>query len=78
MKKEIPPAVIIGAVVVVVLLIGFVAFKTFFKDPNYTPDSAEDRKRMEQSRSSQMEAMQKARGIQTSGQAKGAYSTGGN
>ena len=35
--KNIGPGAIIGAIVVVIALIGFVAYQFFFSDPNYTP-----------------------------------------
>lgn len=36
-KKEISPVILIGAVVAVMAILGFVAYRTFFTDPNYTP-----------------------------------------
>ena len=45
MKKEIPPGAIAAVVVVVVLLAGFVAYKTFFTDPNYAPPVTPEREK---------------------------------
>lgn len=37
MKKEINPLIIIGGIAVVVIVLGFFAFKMFFTNPNDTP-----------------------------------------
>lgn len=37
MKKEINPSIIIAGIAAVIGIIGFVAFRMFFKSPNDTP-----------------------------------------
>lgn len=67
MKKEIPPAAIVAVVVVLLLVIGFAAFKIFFKDPNYAPNSPEILKQNEQVRANS------AINQHMAGQARGAH-----
>lgn len=44
MKKEISPSIIVAAIAVVVLIIGFLAFRTFFQNPYISPNSAAAKK----------------------------------
>lgn len=50
LKQNIPPGVMIAAIALVVLIIGFVAFRTLFKDPNINPATAEDIKQMDEAK----------------------------
>ena len=54
MKIEIPPAAIVGIVVVVVLILGFLAFKQFGGDPAAPVATAEQKQGIQQMRSAVM------------------------
>ncbi|MDX1931126.1 MAG: hypothetical protein SFU56_00830 [Capsulimonadales bacterium] len=68
MKKEIHPGVIIGAIVVILGVVGFFAFKTFFTDPNYTPlQGAEGQRKYIERRSKDAEIYKKIQQQQAAG-----------
>jgi hypothetical protein len=48
MKNTVSPGVAIGIIVVVVLVLGFVAYRTLFPNTNASPDSAEAKKQYEE------------------------------
>jgi hypothetical protein len=50
MKNSLSPGVAIGAIVVVVLLLGFFAYKTFFSASDASPNSEAAKKEYDQTR----------------------------
>ena len=85
MKQSIPPGAVIAAIVVVVLIIGFVAYRNLFPNPNVSPDSAVAKQQYDAARSNSaiLKRMQNESGgqpgsaIQQGGQGpRGAYTHG--
>jgi len=62
MKKEMPPAVIAVVVAVVVLLLGFIAYKKFAIDPNATNLTPQEVKQQAQIRKNVMGAHRDSNG----------------
>lgn len=65
MKKEVSPGMIAGIVAVIVLVIGFVAFKMFFQRTDVSPGSEADIKAYQQNRAKDAEIYQRTRGGMT-------------
>lgn len=62
MKKEVSPAVIGGIIAVLVVVIGFIAFRTFGQNPNVSPNSTADIKKYQEGRARDAEIYQQTRG----------------
>lgn len=68
MKKNIGPGVLIAAAAIVIGIVGFFAFKTFFTDPNDTPlKGAEGEKKYSEQRRGQAQRMQAGRDVPFNG-----------
>jgi hypothetical protein len=65
MKKEIHPGLIAGAVGVVILIMGFLAYKMFFQDTSASPNSEADKKAYAENRKRDAEIYQRTRGGMT-------------
>ena len=48
MKREVSPLIVIGIVAVIVLVVGFVAYKSLFSNPGASPNSDAARKQYEE------------------------------
>lgn len=71
MKKEIPPGMIIAVLAVIVLVIGFFAFRTFFSNPNYTP--LDDPEKMKEYQAAKQKSAQNWQQATRGGGSGGAY-----
>ncbi len=63
MKKEVSPAVIGGIVAVLVIIIGYIAFRTFGQDPTVSPNSPADIKKFQEGRARDAAIYQQTRAL---------------